>query len=63
MALNKKGLTDELKQILTHRKTEENNAEQVAEAIALAIDKYVRSGTVTGVCPPSGGVLSGGKIL
>ena len=63
MALNKKGLTDELKQILTHPNSEENNAEQAAIAIASAIDKYVRSGTVTGVCPPNGGPLTQGKIV
>jgi len=63
MALNKKGLTDELKQILTHPSAEENNAEQVAIAIASAIDRYVKSGQVVGVCPPSGGALTQGKIL
>lgn len=47
MAFDKNTLKNDLIQILTNPKTQ-NNAEAVAGALADAIDKYVKTGKATG---------------
>jgi hypothetical protein len=38
-----------------------NNVETVSQKLADAIEAYVKSGTVTGTCPPNG-PLTNGKV-
>lgn len=61
MPLNKTQLIQRLTAILSKPKTK-NNAETAAQELAEAFDEYVKSGTVTGVCPPNGGPLTQGKV-
>ncbi len=62
MALNKEVLKQQLIAAFNRPETT-SNIETIAEAMASAIDQYVKSGQVVGVCPPSGGALTAGKIL
>ena len=39
-----------------------SNVNAAAQELADAIEEYVKSGTVTGVCPPNGGPLTQGKV-
>ena len=59
--LNKPVLIEDLVAALSNPSTV-NNVQTVAEAIGDAIEKYVKSGTVVGVCPSGGGPLTEGKV-
>lgn len=61
MALNKAALAQAFKVILTNPDTT-SNAQEVAEALAEAIDGFVKSGEVTGVTS-NGGTLTQTQIL
>ncbi|GEN71573.1 hypothetical protein [Chryseobacterium lathyri] len=61
MSLNKPQLIQSLIALFNKPKTE-SNIEIAAQELADAIEQYVKSGTVTGVCPPNGGALTQGKL-
>lgn len=61
MPLNKAQLIVRLTAILTRPETK-NNAETAARELADAFEEYVKSATVTGVCPQGGGPLTQGKV-
>ena len=61
MPLNKPQLIMRLITILSKPKTV-SNVETAAQQLADAIEEYVKSGTVIGVCPPNGGALTQGKV-
>lgn len=61
MSLNKPQLIQSLIALFNKPKTE-SNIEIAAQELADAIEQYVKSGTVTGVCPPNGGTLTQGKV-
>lgn len=60
MALDKPTLIQRLTEIFSDPQTTDNG-ETVAQQMADAIEQYVKSGTVTGVCPPNG-ALQQGKV-
>ncbi len=61
MALNKEQLIQRLISILNKPKTT-SNVETAAQELADAIEEYVKSGTVTGVCGGQGSPLTQGKV-
>lgn len=61
MALDKPQLIIRLKTLFNKPQTT-SNIEIAAQELADAIEEYVKSGTVTGVCPPNGGALTQGKV-
>ncbi|KFF13120.1 hypothetical protein IW15_10180 [Chryseobacterium soli] len=61
MALDKPQLISRLTAIFSKPKTT-SNVDIAAQELADAIEEYVKSGTVTGVCPPNGGALTQGKV-
>lgn len=61
MPLNKAQLINRLISILSKPETK-NNVQTAAKELADAFEEYVKSGTVTGICPQGGGPLSGGKV-
>jgi hypothetical protein len=61
MPLDKPQLIVRLKTLFNKPQTT-SNIEIAAQELADAIEEYVKSGTVTGVCPPNGGALTQGKV-
>ena len=61
MPLDKPQLINRLKTILSKPKTT-SNVDTTTQELADAFEEYVKSGTVTGVCPPNGGALTQGKV-
>lgn len=61
MPLNKIQLIQRLITML-NKPTTTNNVETAAQELADAIEEFVKSGTVNGVCPPNGGALTQGKM-
>lgn len=61
MALNKAQLIQRLIVMLNKPKTSSNVAE-AAQELADAIEEYVKSGAVTGVCGGAGSPLTQGKV-
>lgn len=61
MPLDKPTLVFDFETIFSNASTT-NNYKQVARELADAVEKYVKSGLVTGVCPAEGGALLQGKV-
>ncbi|TXI87158.1 MAG: hypothetical protein E6Q36_07970 [Chryseobacterium sp.] len=61
MPLDKPKLIVRLKTLFNKPDTT-SNIETAAQELADAIEEYVKSGTVTGGCPPNGGALTQGKV-
>jgi hypothetical protein len=61
MPLDKPQLVTRLVDILSKPKTT-SNVQTAAQELADAFEEFVKSGTVTGVCPPNGGALTQGKV-
>ena len=61
MALNKAQLIQRLVTMLNKPKTT-SNVNEAAQELADAIEEYVKSGTVTGVCGGAGSPLTQGKV-
>ncbi|MBB4807465.1 hypothetical protein HNP38_002771 [Chryseobacterium defluvii] len=61
MPLDKPQLIIRLKTILNKPKTT-SNVDTAAQELADAIEEYVKSGTVTGVCGGAGSPLTQGKV-
>jgi hypothetical protein len=62
MALNKAQLIQRLITMLNKPKTTSNVVE-AAQELADAIEEYVKSGTVTGICGGAGSPLTQGKVI
>lgn len=61
MALDKPQLIQKLITILNNPQTT-SNVQTAAQELADAIEEYVKSATVIGICPSGGGALTQGKI-
>ncbi|UCA61658.1 hypothetical protein KB553_09000 [Chryseobacterium rhizoplanae] len=61
MPLNKAQLIQRLITMLNKPKTK-SNVETAAQELADAIEEFVKSGTVTGVCGGAGSLLTQGKV-
>lgn len=61
MALDKPTLISDLIAIFSNPSTN-SNVQTTAVQMADAIERYVKSGEVVGVCPPNGGMLTEGKV-
>ncbi|QEE51035.1 hypothetical protein FUA48_16060 [Flavobacterium alkalisoli] len=61
MGLDKPTLIQTLITIFNNPTTS-SNVETVAQQLADAIEVYVKSGTVVGLCPSNGGALLNGKV-
>jgi hypothetical protein len=66
MALSESRLSGKIVNIIDVIKAEEKDSESVikkfSDALAKAIVEEMKLATVTGVCPPTGGALTLGKI-
>ncbi|MEX6627574.1 hypothetical protein [Tenacibaculum salmonis] len=67
MALNEERLTAKIKTVITECALEKSSAEVSKEKFAISLSKAIiselKTAIVTGVCPPSGGPLTNGKII
>ncbi|MCQ4138988.1 hypothetical protein [Chryseobacterium sp. EO14] len=61
MPLNKARLIQRLITML-HKPSTTGNVETAAQELADAIEEYVKSGTVTGICGGAGSPLTQGKV-
>lgn len=65
--LDKPALQTELIHLFNKLKEEKEDKEEhiitLAKGIADAVDNYVRSGEVIGICPPNGGPLTEGQVV
>lgn len=63
MALNKQTLKQDIIEILEDMmEREANSIQEFATRLSEAMDNYVKSADVTGVCPSSGGPLTQGQL-
>ncbi|TWP23535.1 hypothetical protein ETU08_01735 [Apibacter muscae] len=61
--LDKAGLIEDLKALMNLNNEGKSNTEEAVQKLADAIEKYVKSGKVQGICPPNGGALQNGKVV
>ena len=61
--LDKAQLIQDLKTIMNLNNEGKSNVDEAIHRLADAIERYVKSGKVEGICPSNGGQLQNGKVI